>query len=276
MRAALAGIVLAGALAGAGGCGDDGGGSSAGADAFKEVSRAPSLTRTARRAAPRWEVVARLRGSAPETKAVAIAGGAIQWRARWRCSNGKLALKVAPAPRSAPERSGGSCPGSGETAWVQTGEQRLSVEASGRWSVVVEQQVDTPIDEPPLAAMESSRARILARGSFYDIEREGSGKVRLYRLGDGRLALRMDPFRTSSNTDLFVWLSTARRPETTAQGVKARRIGRLLPLKSTQGAQNYVLGRGIDARRIRSILIWCDPIRIFYTAASLERSGGEG
>ena len=271
-RATLAGLALVAAVAAAG-CGGDDAGSSAGADAFKEVSGQPSLTRTARRAAPRWQIVKRVRGSAPATEGVTIARGAIQWRARWRCSSGRLALAVQPAPRSAPERSGGRCPGSGEAAWVQTGEQRLRIDASGRWSVVVEQQIDTPIDEPALAAMQSGRARVLGRGSFYDVEREGRGSVRLYRLGDGRLALRMDPFRTSSNTDLFVWLSAARRPKTTAQGVAARRLGRLIPLKSTIGAQNYVLGRGIDAGRIRSILIWCEPIRIVYTAAALERSG---
>ena len=270
--AGLAGLALAGAVA-VTGCGGDDKPSSAGADAFTEVSKQPRLTRTARRAAPRWEVVARLKGSAPATESVTIVAGAIQWRARWRCSRGELALAVAPAPRTAAERSGGRCPGSGEATWVQTGDQRLRVTASGRWSVVVEQQIDTPIDEPALAAMQSSRARVLAGGSFFDVERAGSGEARLYRLGDGRLALRLDPFRTSSNTDLFVWLSTARRPKTTAQGVRARRVGRLIALKSTIGPQNYVLGRGIDPRRIRSVLIWCEPIQIVYTAAVLERSG---
>lgn len=270
--AGLASLALAGAVAVTGCGGGDDKPARAGADAFSEVSRQPRLTRTARRAAPRWEVVARLQGSAPASKSVTIVPGAIQWRARWRCSSGELALAVEPVPRSAPERSGGRCPGSGEATWVQTGDQRLRVTASGRWSLVVEQQIDTPIDEPALAAMRSGRARVLASGSFFGVERTGSGKVRLYRLGDGRLALRLDPFRTSSNTDLFVWLSTARRPRTTAQGVRARRVGRLIALKSTIGPQNYVLGRGIDPRRIRSILIWCEPIRIVYTAAPLERS----
>lgn len=272
-RATLAGLALAAALAVAGCGGGDDDGSGAGEDAFREVSAQPSLTRTARRAAPRWAVVKRLTGTAPATESVTIAPGAIQWRARWRCSSGEIALEVQPKPRSAPETSGGRCPGSGDVAWVQTGEQALRVTASGRWSVVVEQQIDTPIAEPALAAMAPGRGRVLARGSFYDVEREGRGEVRLYRLRDGRLALRMDPFRTSSNTDLFVWLSAARRPKTTAQGVKAPRLGRLIALKSTIGSQNYILGRGIDPRRIRSILIWCEPIRIVYTAAALERSG---
>jgi hypothetical protein len=259
-----------GALAAAGCGGGDDGASGAG-DPFTEVSRQPSLTRTARRAAPRWELVRRLRGSGPADETVTIDRGAIQWRARWRCTSGRLSLAVEPKPRSAPERSGGRCPGTGDATWVQTGSQRLSVAADGRWTVVVEQQVDTPIDEPPLAAMRAAGARVLAAGSFFDVERTGEGRVRLYRLPGGRLALRLDPFRTSSNTDLFVWLSAALRPRTTKEGVDARRVGRLIALKSTIGAQNYVLERGIDARRIGSVLIWCDPIRIVYTAASLRR-----
>ncbi|MEA2220212.1 MAG: hypothetical protein QOJ35_2838 [Solirubrobacteraceae bacterium] len=259
------------ALLAAAGCGGDGGRSSTATDPFTEVSRQPRLTRTARHAAPRWARVARLHGSAPATERVSIARGAIQWRARWRCASGRLALAVEPAPRSPAEHPGGRCPGAGDATWVQTGEQRLLVTAHGRWSAVVEQQVDTPIDEPVLAAMQAPGARVLARGAFRAVEREGSGRARLYRLPGGRGALRLDPFKTSSNTDLFVWLSAAARPRTTKQVVAARRVGRLIALKSTIGPQNYVLPAGLDLRRVRSIAIWCDPVQIVYTVAALSR-----
>ena len=270
-----AGLALIGVLASAvafGGCGDDdegGAGARTAADPFTEVSREPGLTRTAR-AAPRWEAVERFEGTADAAHPVTIAPRAIQWRARWRCSSGRLSLAVEPAPRSEPERAGGRCPGSGEATWVQTGKQQLRVSGGGRWSVVVEQQVDTPLHEPPLAAMAAPGARVLKTGSFYSIERRGRGRARLYRLPDGRAALRLAPFRTSSNTDLYVWLSTAARPRTTRQVVGARRLGRLLALKSTIGEQNYVLPSGVDPARVRSIVIWCVPIRIAYTAAALR------
>ncbi len=269
-RAGWAALALLAAFVAAG-CGDDGDKQArTAADPFTAVSRQPGLTRTARRAAPRWQPVARFAGTAPAVRPVAIASGAIQWRARWRCTSGKLALAVEPRPRSASRRSGGRCPGSGESSWVQTGDQRLRVTATGRWSVVVEQQVDTPIDEPPLAAMSARGARVLATGSFYPVERKGSGRARLYRLADGRAALRLEPFRTSSNTDLYVWLSVARRPRTTKQAVRARRLGRLIALKSTIGPQNYVLPASVDPQDIRSIVIWCVPIQIVYTAAALR------
>ena len=257
-------------LAGCGGGDEDGSGERPAADPFKEVSREPSLTRTARRAAPRWERIDRFDGIAPAVHPVKIAQGAIQWRARWRCTTGRLKLAVEPAPRTAAEKPGGRCPDSGETTWVQTGDQQLRVSGGGRWSVVVEQQIDTPLREPALAAMRAPGARLIKRGSFYRVERQGRGTAQLYRLRDGRGALRLAPFRTSSNTDLFVWLSVAARPRTTQQAVRARRIGRLIALKSTIGEQNYVLPRNVDPQQIRSIVIWCVPIQIVYTAAALR------
>ena len=177
---------------------------------------------------------------------------------------------VEPKPRTAAERPGGRCPDKGEATWVQTGKQQLRVRGGGRWSVVVEQQVDTPLHEPALPSMRASGTRVLASGSFYPVERKGTGRARLYRLADGRGALRLDPFRTSSNTDLYVWFSTAPRPKTTKQVVAARRLGPLLPLKSTIGEQNYVLPRSVDPRRVRSIVIWCVPVQIVYTVAGLS------
>ncbi len=271
-RTAGAALILVAALV-AGGCGDgDGAGSGTrtAADPFTAVSRQPSLTRRARRAAPRWERVARFEGVAPAVQTLTIARSAIQWRARWRCSTGRLVLAVTPKPRSDAQTPGGRCPASGETTWVQTGEQQLRVSGGGRWSVIVEQQVDTPLREPALAAMSAPGARLVKSGRFYAVERQGRGSARLYRLADGRPALRLDGFRTTSNTDLFVWLSTAARPRTTKAVVAAPRVGRLVALKSTIGEQNYVLPRSLDMRRVRSIVIWCVPIQIVYTVAALR------
>ena len=152
-------------------------------DPFTEVSRQPSLTRTARRAAPRWERVARLHGTAPATEPVSIARGAIQWRARWRCSSGRLALAVEPAPRSAAERSGGRCPGAGEATWVQTGEQRLRVErdrALERRRRAAGRHADRRADRWRRCGARrapAGRRELLRRSSA-----QGSGRARLYRL----------------------------------------------------------------------------------------------
>ena len=248
------------------GCGSDDDGERS--DPFSKVD--PRITKTRDRAAPRWEPVATLAGSSRDAESFVISKRAIQWRARWRCSKGKLAMSVSPRPRSSPERPGGRCPDRGEASWIQSGRQRLSVNGGGRWRVVVEQQVDTPLRERPLRAMRARGARVVARGRFYGVERRGRGRAALYRLPNGRHALRFEEFNTSANTDLFVWLSEARRPKTTKQSVRAPHREFAL-LKSTLGDQNYLLPRNLDVERFRSIVIWCEPVSIVYTAATLRR-----
>ena len=264
MRGATA-VAVAGLIVALGGCGGD---EEERADPFERVD--PQITKVKDRAAPRWEPLAVMRGTRPEEREITVSKRAIQWRARWRCKTGELSMSVTPEPRSAPERPGGRCPGKGEAEWIQSGKQTLKVNATGRWSVVVEQQVDTPLDERPLRAMGSKRAEVLARGSFYPVERRGKGRAALYRLPNGRLALRFEGFSTSSNTDLFVWLSEATRPKTTKQAVAAP-YEEIALLKSTLGNQNYVLPRSVSEDKIRSIVIWCEPVRIAYTAATMRR-----
>ena len=252
------------------GCGSSSGGaprSKSAADPFSVVPTQPTDSTLARRhAAPRWERVATFSGSGPATKAFTVARRAIQWRARWRCDRGTLRLSA-----SSRSLQTASCPRSGESSGVRSGRLELGVDTPGRWRVVVDQQVDTALHEPPLAAMRSPAARVLAEGRFYDIERFGRGTATLYRLPGGRLALRLAEFATSANTDLFVWLDRASRPRTTVQ---AKRAGHrvLALLKSTLGEQNYLLPAGTTAAGIRSIVIWCEPVQIAYTAASLRRS----
>ncbi len=250
------------------GCGSSDDGGDRGDDPFEKVN--PQITKVRGKAAPRWEPIATISGSRPSVRTVEISKRAIQWRARWRCTKGRLSLSVSPRPRSVPARPGGRCPSRGKAEWIQSGAQRLKVNATGRWQVVVEQQVDTPLREPPLRAMRSRKARVLARGRFYEIERRGRGKVALYRLEGGRLALRMEKLNTSSNTDLFVWLSEAKRPRSTEAAVRSRHV-EIAPLKSTLGSQNYLLPRSLNVEKLRSVVIWCEPVRIAYTAATLRR-----
>ena len=110
---------------------------------------------------------------------------------------------------------------------------------------------------------------MVASGRLYPIERRGRGKAVLYELPSGRLALRLEDFETSANTDLFVWLSEAERPRTTKQALRSEHTEFAL-LKSTIGDQNYLLPKNADADSIGSIVIWCQPIRIAYTAATLR------
>ena len=230
----------------------------------KRTTTAPS-----NEASPRWEQVAALTGSGTATKAVEVAGGALRWRTRAHCQSGQLTVTVSPPPRSGPARAAEPCSGNRDAIWSGTGAQRLTVQAVGRWRLVVEQEVTTALHEAPLPAMRSPGAEVIGRGDFYKIERKGQGSALLYRLPDGRSALRMSRFATDPNTDLFVWLSEAARPSNTKQAFEAKHTV-LSGLKSTLGDQNYVLPRSIDADRVRSIIVWCNPVQIAYTAASLR------
>ncbi len=237
-------------------------------DPFRAVPQ-DTITAPADKAAPRWEPVTSFAGRGTVARTVNISKGAIQWRARWRCTSERLSLVISPPPRSGSARAEGDCPG--EHAWVADGRRELRVKGgTGPWRVNVEQEVDTALHELPLPAMEASGTKVLARGDFYKIERKGLGSATLYRLADGRLALRMEGFRTDANTDLLVWLSKARRPRTTKAAFNSRHRD-VAPLKSTLGDQNYLLPRGVDAAKVRSIVIWCEPVQIAYTAATLAR-----
>lgn len=222
------------------------------------------------KAAARWETVLTLEGNGNQTTApFTILDGAIQWRARWSCTSGSLTVTSDPPPRRpAPLIEARTCPLEGEGFSIVTGQVRLDVAATGPWKMVVDQQVDVPLNEPPLPAMASGR--VLGQGDFYDVEKNGKGTARLYQLADGTRALRFEDLEVNQNTDLFVWLNTAANPKTSSDAV-AGDYWVLGNLKSTVGSQNYVIPADIPVDRVRSIVIWCQPVAIAYAAAALAR-----
>ncbi|MGH2984747.1 MAG: DM13 domain-containing protein [Solirubrobacterales bacterium] len=259
-RSAALGLILTSlALPGCGG-GDE---KSSGSDAFSAVETQVAAQRReqAEHAAPRWEPLASLHGSADSSTSVTVADEALQWRARWHCSAGAFEL-TANGRRFADD----ACPGDGGKPSIDTGQIELAVGASAPWRLTVEQQVDSPLHERPLPEMNPGAE--LARGSFYKVERRGKGNAILYRLPDGRLALRFEGFQTAANTQLFVWLTSAPRPRTTEQVLAAPHV-QIGLLKSTLGDQNYILPAGFDEASARSVAIWCKPIQIAYAAAAL-------
>ncbi len=267
MRVRAACLSLA-ALIAAPGCGSEDGERSDPFTAVEQNERAEDV-RVMSEAAPRWERVATLSGSGASSRSVRIAEGAVQWRVRWRCMRGRFAVSVTPTPREGNPLADERCAGNGEATTIDTGKLELDIESGGRWRAVVEQQVTDAVDEAPLPGMKAEAAEVLSRGRFYPIERRGEGTAILYELPNDRLALRLEGFSTSANTDLFVWASEAERPRNTKQALRTPHDEFAL-LKSTLGDQNYLLPRGADADSIRSIVIWCEPIRIAYTAAVLR------
>ena len=258
------------------GCGDDTGDGDSGDGARAPAATAPAATGDASappapRSAARWETVTTFNGTgAFQTPQFDILPNAIQWRVRYTCSTGTLRITSDPPPRRPAPVVDTACPKEETGYSIVTGPVRMSIEASGPWKAVVDQQVDTPLEEPLLPGMTPDR--VVASGSFYRVEVRGEGTAKLYRLGDGRRILRFENFQTGENTDLFVWLSEVAKPENSAQADNSPHL-ELGNLKSTVGTQNYEIPASVPTERIRSIVIWCQPVAIAYAAAALTTSG---
>ena len=218
------------------------------------------------KAAPRWERVAQFTGTGNQrTPGFEIAADALQWRVTAACT-GSGALRVA-VPAAGEPLTQVACPGEEFGFSITTGPNVLDVVGAGAWEVVVDQQVETPIADPALPGM--TRENRLSAGSFYGIDQDGEGTATLYRLPDGRRALRLAPFSVTTNTDLFVWASGAALPRTSAEALSTPHVA-LAELKATVGAQNYLVPDDVPADRLRSVVVWCEPVRTAYAAASLR------
>lgn len=256
------------ACGGGGDAGDAGGTTSS---AVPSTTAATGETTVVSRSAPRWETVTTLEGSGrTEVPPFTILDRAIQWRIRWTCETGSLQITSDPPPRKARPVVQGICPGKGDGFAIHTGAIRLTVDATGPWVAVVDQQIDTPLVEAPVEG--TAPENEVGRGQFVPLEMKGKGTARLHELPDGRRVIRFeDDFEVSSNTDLFVWLSEAESPATSQEAVDAPFVN-IGNLKSTLGSQNYVVPADVPTDKVRSIVIWCEPVAIAYATAPLSRS----
>ena len=239
------------------------------ASAFSRVFNSVSTARAPKselRSQPWWQTVRSLRGSGPATTApVSIARDAIQWRMRWTCTSGRFSVaSAAGSPRLLDAR----CPARRTTQPRARPSGPLSVAAEGPWQLRVEQQVDVPLVEAPLPAMQARGAAVVARGELYRIDQVGRGRLTIYRLPDGRRALRLQSFYVTPNTDLQLRLSRLPAPHSTRQYLRAPSalVG---ALDVTTGSLNFVLPRGLDPARYRSVVVWCPTIDSAYAAATL-------
>jgi hypothetical protein len=267
-RAVVVAVATVLALAAAG-CGRDGGQAAPPTTPPAPTSTTSAAsTTTLPRGAPRWETVTTLTGSGPaEPPAFNILADSIQWRVRWTCETGQLRITTDPPPRRPAPLVDAACPGAEPRSGfaIVTGDVRLKIEASGPWKVIVDQQIDTPLNEPPPDGLAAAAAK---QGAFYNVEKEAKGAGRILKRPDGTAVLRLEDFEVSTNVDLFIWLSEAPAPKTSAEAVGSpyKVLGNL---RSTLGNQNYAIPADMPVDKVQSIVIWCEPIRIAYGAAAL-------
>jgi hypothetical protein len=236
--------------------------------ADKAAFRSVSTTATRhddRRAEARWERVTTLSGKGSADKSFAIEKGAIQWRAKWLCRSGRFEMSIGRGDANGKTVADRACPDTGKQVQTGDGQGMVHIKASGAWRVVVEQQVDTALKEPPLKQM--TKETLLARGRFYRIQKRGEGSISLFRLPNGRLALRYTKFYTAPSPGLEVWLSTSNKPHSTLDARRASHVN-AGGMRSTFGSYNEILPARANAEQIRSVIIWCPTVMIAFGAAS--------
>ncbi len=232
-----------------------------------DTSKPP--TTTVLRSQPWWQTVRAFAGRGPMLlPGVRLSPSAIQVRVRWSCRRGRLRIRS--AARSAPLVDG-SCGGAKTKTTLVAARNlgRLRVAAVGPWTARVDQQVDVPLVEPPLRAMRTKGARVIASGSFYRIDQFTQGRVTVYRLSGHRYALRLSGFYVTPNSDLQLRLSGVRAPGSTREYLSAPSTF-AAPLDVTAGTMNVVLPKGTHVDRARSLVVWCAGTRSAYAAATLK------
>lgn len=220
------------------------------------------------RAHPWWQTVEDLSGAGPAAgQQVSIGADAIQWRVTWSCEGGG-SLVVTAAGQDEPLVQG-ACPGTGIGYATSTGDVALDVDAAGSWELAVEQQVDVPLEEPPLPEMTAAGTKTAAAATFYEIDRAVTGEATLYRIDDGSYALRLDDFYVTPNVDLEIKLSPLKAPGTTREFMDAPSVF-VAPLVVTAGSLNFEVPDKIDPTKYESIVIWCPPVASAYAGATLQ------
>lgn len=167
--------------------------------------------------------------------ALGISGDAIQWRIQASCDGSDVQVRVAGGDEAV---LGGPCGEEAVGYTTETGTATLEVETDGAWQLQIDQQIDTPLSEPPTPAMTAPEASVVASGDFYDIDNTGTGTVDLYQLGDGSYALRLEDFFVTPNVDLEIRLSVLEEPQTSEEFLQApNEFVRLMDV--TAGSLNY-------------------------------------
>lgn len=217
------------------------------------------------RSNPWWQHVRTHEGGPGTTsQVVTIDQRALQWRVEWSCESGRLEVATQAEPLVSTD-----CPGEGTAYGIGDGEVELRVEAGGSWSLTVDQQVEVPLEEPPLEAMTAPGAQRLATGEFYGIDQTGRGRVEVHRLADGSTALRLESFFVTPDVDLELRLSPLEEPSTTGEYLGAPSV-LVHPLTVTAGSFNVTVPADVDPTDYGSVVVWCPPIQSAYAAASLQ------
>lgn len=116
---------------------------------------------------------------------------------------------------------------------------------------------------------------IILGGEFTTIDELHSarGTASIYRLGDTKRVLRLDPFEVTRGPDLHVLLSQSAQPRTSADALLPAFVDLGL-LKSFSGAQNYDISEGTPLNRYLSVVVYSMSLSLVYSSAPLLQVRG--
>ena len=221
---------------------------------------------------PYWVTVATPNGSGSRSETVNIAADSLHWNVDWRCDTGTISIdsqQSGSATQSIAHNA--ACGGSGEGFAVNGGTFTLAVTASSGWSLQVQQQSDRAQNSPPDPAMTAAGSSVLAGGTFYGIDQQGQGTVRVYHLADGSYALRLESFYVTPNTDFIIRLSVLQHPSSTPDFI-SNQYADVAPLPITAGSFNFPIPASVNPSAYHSVVIWCDRLTSAYAGATLQAS----
>lgn len=120
---------------------------------------------------------------------------------------------------------------------------------------------------PMNEAMPAAAPRLIKQADFYNVVHEGKGKAEFFKLSDGTTILRLEDFQVLNGPELHVYLvPTADVQPNIGQDIPGSvDLGKL---KGNQGAQNYNLPSNINIEQFRSVVIWCQPFKVPFIAAT--------
>ena len=138
------------------------------------------------------------------------------------------------------------------------------VEATKAMETVMAEPTHSVMEEP-LPAVDMT---VWAQGSFYPVAHASRGQASIYQLADGSHILRLQNFSVDNGPDLHVYLVPV-DPVPDTVGSEIPGYVDLGKLKGNIGDQNYELPADLDLSQFKSVVIWCQPFRVPFSAASL-------
>jgi len=125
-------------------------------------------------------------------------------------------------------------------------------------------------DSEMTEVMPSGEPTALVMGNFneFDAVHRGEGIATIYELADGSRVLRLEDFRVTNGPQLHVIL-TRTTPTSILEDVGEDYID-LGALSGNVGNQNYTIPEDVDISEYTTVVIYCVPFRVSFSAAELS------